>query len=62
MLLASAFIPHLSTDARLIGHLELCGTMAGAGQIFRVRAPLRGTAAAVSLVLMDHARRSSRDL
>lgn len=59
MLLASAFIPHLSTDARLIGHLELCGTMAGAGQIFRVRAPLRGTAAAVSLVLMDHARSRS---
>ena len=56
-LLASAFIPHLTTDARLVGHLELCGQMASAGQIYRVRAPLHGSAAAVATVLMDHAQR-----
>lgn len=55
-LLASAFIPHLTTDARLVGHLELCGQMASAGKIYRVRAPLRGSAAEVAEVLMDHAR------
>ena len=55
-LLASAFIPHLTTDARLVGHLELCGQMASAGQIYRVRAPLHGSAAAVATVLMDHAQ------
>ena len=59
-LLASAFIPHLATDARLVGHLELCGQMATAGQIYRVRAPLHGSAAAVATVLMDHAQRRLR--
>jgi hypothetical protein len=31
-LLASAFIPHLSPDQRLVKHLELCGQMASAGR------------------------------
>ena len=60
-LLASAFIPHLTTDARLVGHLELCGQMATAGKIYRVRAPLRGSAATVAAALMDHARRRLDD-
>lgn len=56
MLLASAFIPHLRTDGRLLGHLELCGQMATSGQIYRVRSPLRGSAAAVAALIMDHTR------
>jgi hypothetical protein len=56
-LLASAFIPHLGTERRLVGHLELCGQMVTAGQIYRISAPLRGTAASVAAALMDHARR-----
>lgn len=55
-LLASAFIPHLGTDERLAGHLDLCGRMATAGQIYRIRAPLRGSAAAVATALMAHTR------
>jgi hypothetical protein len=55
-LLASAFIPHLDTPGRLAGHLELCGQMATAGQIYRVRAPLRGSAAVVATALLAHAR------
>ena len=60
-LLASAFIPHLSPGQRLVTHLELCGQMASAGQIYRVRVPLRGSAAAVGMVLMEHARRRLSD-
>jgi hypothetical protein len=55
-LLAAAFIPHLRTEGRLVGHLELCGQMVTAGLIYRVRAPLRGSAAAVAAVVMDHVR------
>jgi hypothetical protein len=55
-LLAGAFIPHLGTDRRLVGHLELCGQMVTDGQIFRVLAPLHGSAAAVAAAVMDHAR------
>ena len=60
-LLASAFIPHLSSGGRLVRHLELCGQMATAGQIYRVRIPLRGSAATVATVLMDHMRRRVSD-
>jgi len=56
-LLASAFMPHLSSDERLVTHLDLCGQMASADQIYRLRAPLRGSAAAVAVVVMEHARR-----
>jgi len=55
-LLAGAFIPHLGTQRRLVGHLELCGQMVTAGRVFRVSAPLHGSAASVAAALMDHAR------
>ncbi len=56
-LLASAFIPHLCTEERLAQHLELCGLMASSGQVYRLRAPLRGSAAAVATAVIDDARR-----
>ena len=56
-LLASAFIPHLSTEGRLVRHLELCGQMATAGKILRVRIPLRASATAVARALMADSRR-----
>jgi hypothetical protein len=59
-LLASAFIPHLSTEGRLARHLELCGLMATSGHVYRLRAPLRGSAAAVAAVVMDDAQRRLR--
>jgi hypothetical protein len=60
-LLASAFIPHLSTEGRLAQHLELCGLMATSGRVHRLRAPLRGSAAAVATVVMDDAQWRLRD-
>jgi hypothetical protein len=60
-LLASAFIPHLSTEGRLARHLELCGRMATSGHVCRLRAPLRGSAAAVAAAVMDDAQRRLRD-
>jgi hypothetical protein len=58
-LLATGFIPHLSPERRLMTHLELCGRMAGAGQVFRVRVPTPGSAAAVALVLREHVERQA---
>jgi hypothetical protein len=55
LLLGSAFVAHLDTEERLKGHLELCAEMSTAGLIYRVQAPLHGSAAAVATVLMDHA-------
>jgi hypothetical protein len=55
-LLGSAFVAHLNAESRLLTHLELCGQMATAGQIYRVRAPLRGDAAAVATALLAHSR------
>jgi len=60
-LLASAFIPHLSTEERLMGHLELCGQMATAGQIYQARVPPGVSATAVATVLMNHAHRRLSD-
>lgn len=56
-LLGSAFVPHHGTATRLVGHLELCARMAAADQIYRVRVPLRGSAATVATALMNHATR-----
>lgn len=55
-LLASAFIPHLRTEKRLEQHLALCGLMASSGRVYRLRAPLHGSAAAVAAVVMEHLR------
>jgi hypothetical protein len=55
-LLGSSFIPHLASEGHLLRHLDLCSRAAMAGQIFRVWAPVEGTAAAVAARLLGHAQ------
>jgi hypothetical protein len=55
-LLGSAFVAHLDVQSRLLRHLEICGQLATAGQIYRARAPLHGDAAAVATALLAHSR------
>jgi hypothetical protein len=55
-LLGSGFIRHLDIDGGVLRHLDLCARMATGDRVYRVSAPVHGSAASVATVLMEHAR------